>query len=538
MLATTQMMAAGKMQAGDLLQITQAGLPIWKLLSESLHKPVAEVREMSSQGKLLTADVLPKLFNTLHKNYGGAMAKQARTLTGLWSTFQDNLRFVAMSLIGPFRGALKDGIENLSAFTAEVGKWSDGLGKAMPRLKRLFKAGDVEGFSKALSKALFGSERFAPIFEKMADVGARLGKVYRQSVAPALNDVAGLAGPLVLLLNPLKAADALLGLAADHTKAARVFILGLVAALVVWKTTQIALIAVDKARAAVEWINVVRTRQQTTATLAQRTAMVGLTVVTKAYTIATKLLGLAMRMTPLGMIITGLTAMAGLFVLLWKRSETFRNIVTGAFKKVRGAASAVWSWIKGHWPLLLSILTGPIGAATIFILKHRDKIVGFFKAIPGKLRSAAGAIKDALLAPFTWAFSKIAWAWNNTAGKLSFHVPGWVPGLGGKGFSMPHLPETLPGMAEGGIAVANKPYIVGERGPEIFVPQTTGIVIPNHRIQGGDGAQALTVPGAAQMLSADSSLPDGQPIVLQVVLDRQVIAESTYRHTRKKVARR
>jgi hypothetical protein len=46
-----------------------------------------------------------------------------------------------------------------------------------------------------------------------------------------------------------------------------------------------------------------------------------------------------------------------------------------------------------------------------------------------------------VLSPFRTAFNFIADAWNNTVGSLSFKVPGWVPGLGGKGFSMPHIPH-------------------------------------------------------------------------------------------------
>lgn len=35
-------------------------------------------------------------------------------------------------------------------------------------------------------------------------------------------------------------------------------------------------------------------------------------------------------------------------------------------------------------------------------------------------------------------------------------------------------------LAEGGPAKSNQPYIVGERGPELFIPRTAGEVIPNH----------------------------------------------------------
>jgi phage-related minor tail protein len=48
-------------------------------------------------------------------------------------------------------------------------------------------------------------------------------------------------------------------------------------------------------------------------------------------------------------------------------------------------------------------------------------------------------------------------------------------GLGAFGFS-------LPGLAQGGTANAGQPYIVGEQGPELFVPKAAGTVIPNNDI--------------------------------------------------------
>ena len=44
----------------------------------------------------------------------------------------------------------------------------------------------------------------------------------------------------------------------------------------------------------------------------------------------------------------------------------------------------------------------------------------------------------------------------------------------------------IPGyLANGGPALSNKPYIVGERGPELFVPNTSGTVVPNQNLGGG-----------------------------------------------------
>ena len=44
---------------------------------------------------------------------------------------------------------------------------------------------------------------------------------------------------------------------------------------------------------------------------------------------------------------------------------------------------------------------------------------------------------------------------------------------------LPLFGSRTPGLASGGSAMANRPYMVGENGPELFVPQTSGRVVNN-----------------------------------------------------------
>lgn len=52
--------------------------------------------------------------------------------------------------------------------------------------------------------------------------------------------------------------------------------------------------------------------------------------------------------------------------------------------------------------------------------------------------------------------------------------------------------------ADGGAVSASQPYIVGERGPELFVPGASGAIVPNHALRGGGGLtiEYLDVRGA------------------------------------------
>jgi len=63
-------------------------------------------------------------------------------------------------------------------------------------------------------------------------------------------------------------------------------------------------------------------------------------------------------------------------------------------------------------------------------------------------------------------FNAIGKLWNNTIGKLSFSVPDWVPGIGGKGFDVPDIPM----LANGGIVNKATLAVIGESGPEAVVP--------------------------------------------------------------------
>lgn len=73
---------------------------------------------------------------------------------------------------------------------------------------------------------------------------------------------------------------------------------------------------------------------------------------------------------------------------------------------------------------------------------------------------------DAIYGAFKTVFNAVASVWNNTIGKLSFKVPSWVPGIGGKGFDVPDIPM----LAEGGIVTGPTLAMIGEAGPEAVIP--------------------------------------------------------------------
>ena len=139
MLATSQMISAGKVKLGELNQLVTNGIPVWQLLEKALGKPVPKIQEMISKGELLTKDVLPKLMTQMNKDYGGAMERQAGTLTGMWSTFMDTINLGLADALLPFQDEIKTGlgksIEVVGATFRKIPGWVDTARDAVGRLK-------------------------------------------------------------------------------------------------------------------------------------------------------------------------------------------------------------------------------------------------------------------------------------------------------------------------------------------------------------------------------------------------------------------
>lgn len=276
----------------------------------------------------------------------------------------------------------------------------------------------------------------------------------------------------------------------------------------------------------------------------------GVVAAIKVWTVVQWALNAALTANPIGLIVAAIAAVIAAIVLLYTKVGWFRDAVdaaidgiVAAFNWLKDAVVAVFDWVKEHWPLLLAIITGPIGAAVILITKNWDTIkegfsavidfikqvmstvweiltapyrmaidavkkmidevptafrnavsgittalstvwdvisapfkkgwdlakqagqtvMDWFGGIYGKMQTAFRGLEEVIKAPFKAAVDAIKSLWNNTIGKISFTVPSWVPGIGGKGFSFPK-------MAKGGIV--NRPTIalIGEAGPEAVVP--------------------------------------------------------------------
>ena len=85
------------------------------------------------------------------------------------------------------------------------------------------------------------------------------------------------------------------------------------------------------------------------------------------------------------LIIAAVLALIAVGYLIYRNWGT----IWGGIKRI---VKAVFDWLKNNWPLLLAILTGPIGLAVLWIVDHWNGILEFFKKLPGRIASIASGM--------------------------------------------------------------------------------------------------------------------------------------------------
>jgi uncharacterized protein YejL (UPF0352 family) len=242
------------------------------------------------------------------------------------------------------------------------------------------------------------------------------------------------------------------------------------------------------------------------ALLAVNVATTLVSAATKIYTAAQWLLNAALDANPIGLVIIALTALGVALVIAWKKSETFREIVTGTWNAIKTGAQAVLNFFRSNWPIIATLISGPfaplvalatnafgvrtaieeafrkiktfvgdrVGDIVTFVTGIPDKISGVGPALTKAFTGLGSALAGVLKAPI----NAVIGLWNKIGiPPIHIKLPGPIPDINFGGISLPDIPQ----LAQGGIVTRPTLAMIGESGPEAVVPLT------------GGGGQAVTV---------------------------------------------
>ena len=163
----------------------------------------------------------------------------------------------------------------------------------------------------------------------------------------------------------------------------------------------------------------------------------------------------------------------------------FKVHLTTAITGVKTVFAALGKLVAdnaGFFNLIKSAMEGVLTVAKLLA----PFIGGAFKTAFSGIAIIIGGVSDAigaLVAGINTAISAV-----NALIKAYNVVNNIIPGSKDLG--------TIKKLATGGMVSSNNPYIVGELGPELFVPSSSGRIVPNNKLGGGGSVINLTVNGA------------------------------------------
>ena len=156
-LAMSQMSMTGRVNAQDMMQLANRGIPAWQMLADYFKKSVSEVRDMSKDGEISAEQGIEAIMQGLSR-YDGMMDKLSkRTAGGIWSNIKDTFELSIVEKWG--RGLQSGAIDGLSKFAG----WLD---RISPKL---------EAAGASLEK--IGSKISSTVFDKLEKIWTRAEEI-------------------------------------------------------------------------------------------------------------------------------------------------------------------------------------------------------------------------------------------------------------------------------------------------------------------------------------------------------------------------
>lgn len=204
-LALSQMAAAGKINGQDMLQLTNANIPAWKLLADHMGLSVAELRKMSEAGQL-GEDAINELWDAIEERTQGATSRMNGTLMASFSNLEEEIQN-SMAGIGDIisqafnlKGILQGGSDMVSSFREALEQIkqdaeSVGIGQAVMN--------QISNVSPELATLLGTIGNIVGEFINIVIAGwneiyATLSNLDIAAILMVINDVVSRAGPAVL----------------------------------------------------------------------------------------------------------------------------------------------------------------------------------------------------------------------------------------------------------------------------------------------------------------------------------------------------
>lgn len=204
----------------------------------------------------------------------------------------------------------------------------------------------------------------------------------------------------------------------------------------------------------------------------------------------------AMEYVTAGLRILNMVAGANPWVIIIAATIALVTFIVTHWDQIVAWLGKAWEWIRNTartaWEHIKSAIVDPITKAAAWVGERIADVHKFFTELPGKILSALVGLADVIKRPFVEAFDWV----RNEARKIG----GWIRDAVSFGSSTDAYFDraveaataargggggSTAGRAIGGPVTPWRTYEVGERGRELFRPETPGVIVPNHELGRG-----------------------------------------------------
>lgn len=534
-LALTQMSSAGKINGQDMLQLTNANIPAWKLLADAMGLSVAEVRELSEKGAL-GEDAINTLWDAIEQRTQGATARMNGTLMACFSNLEEEAQN-SMAVVGDIisnaldlKDVLKSGggiIQDFREMMAQIKESAkeEGLGQAIidqvsnvsPELATLL--GTIGNFVGQFVNVLVAGWQEAWNTLSQLDIGAILLVV--NDVASRLGPVFVAAASLIMgainLILPV--AVTLVNAFANAYNAIAPYIIGIAQAIQNLKER----VSGDVQAVAQAFDNMWQAVSQTcTNFVAWLETSVWTPIRNAAVTVINFIVGSWAIVG--GLIMTAIQPLVDWFessvwqpicdfasqawdtiTSLWSQFvDWFSGVIspvieifTAAWDTICELASAAWDTISGIWSVVSGWFDSTVIQPVRSSFENGTSFIGqcfqnAYNTITGIFGGLANWFEANVVAPIKSAFAKITSVGASITGlSVSAEGDGGRPSATGGVFG-----GRIPALANGGQVKNGTHAIIGEAGPETVLPLRKNVM----GSLGNSVAQASSLPDTVKLI--------------------------------------
>ena len=152
----------------------------------------------------------------------------------------------------------------------------------------------------------------------------------------------------------------------------------------------------------------------------------GIVLAIKAWSLAQAALNIVMSANPIMLVVIAIAALVAGIIWAYQNVEWFRDLIDGladvfqgAFDIILSVVQFVWDWIVDNWPLLLAVITGPIGIAVWTIQNYWDQILAAIQFVWNWVKDNWDLLLAIITGPFGLAVAAVRRYWDEIWGVIS-----------------------------------------------------------------------------------------------------------------------